>query len=30
MEKYDVVVDDGLKSVIDPRTIKPIADTTTR
>jgi parvulin-like peptidyl-prolyl isomerase len=28
MEKYDVVVDDGLKAVIDPRTIKPVADTT--
>jgi len=28
MEKYDVVLDDGLKAVIDPRTIKPVADTT--
>jgi PPIC-type PPIASE domain len=28
MEKYDVVLDDGLTSVIDPRTIKPVADTT--
>ena len=28
MEKYDVVLDDGLKSIIDPRTIKPVAGTT--
>jgi PPIC-type PPIASE domain len=28
MEKYDVVLDDGLKSIIDPRTIKPVAGAT--